>query len=212
MQLGAHASPSEKQTRTLRTLGEGCHSGKTPQILHMEVFPQLHTNRLTLRKLGVEDTPSLVKYANNKKITEHILNMPYPYQEPDAVFRISYVHRGFKAKTRYVFAVIFKESGELIGEISLHVDSSRNIAQLAYWLGEPFWNKGLATEATGVVLKFGFEQLHLDMVYAECLLENKASQKVLVNNKLIKAGTSGSVVQYRITKQEFDERPYRAAQ
>ena len=177
----------------------------------MEAFPQLHTHRLTLRQLGVEDTPSLVRYANNKKIADHILNMPHPYGEPDAVMRISYVYQGFKTKTRYVFAITFRESGELIGEISLHIDRPRNLAQLAYWIGEPFWSKGLATEATGAVLPFGFKQLNLDLIYAECHQQNRASQQVLVNNHLNPAGTNGSIVQYRITRQEFEAR-YKAAQ
>jgi [ribosomal protein S5]-alanine N-acetyltransferase len=176
----------------------------------MEVFPELNTKRLTLRKIRVEDVPSFVKYANNKKIARNILNIPYPYQEPDAVFRMSYVHQGFKNKTRYVFAIIFKEREELIGEISLHVDSSRNIAQLAYWIGEPFWNKGMATEATKAMLQFGLGKLGLNMVYAECHVDNKASQKVLLNNRMLKAGVSGSVVQHRLTKQEFEEQ-YRDA-
>ncbi|MBD0378011.1 MAG: GNAT family N-acetyltransferase, partial [Flavisolibacter sp.] len=132
----------------------------------MEVFPELYTKRLTLRKIGLEDVPSLVKYANNKKIADKVLNIPYPYQEPDAVFRISYVHQGFKNKTRYVFAIIYKESEELVEEISLHLDNSKNIAQLAYWIGEPFWGKGIATEACQAILKFGMEKLQLDMIYA----------------------------------------------
>ena len=92
----------------------------------MEVFPELITGRLKLRKISIEDIPSLVKYANNKRIADKILNIPYPYQEPDAVFRISYVYQGFKNKTRYVFAIIFQENEELIGEISLHLAIQKN--------------------------------------------------------------------------------------
>ena len=115
----------------------------------MEIFPELNTNRLKLRKIRIEDIPSLVKYANNKKISDNIINIPYPYREPDAAFRISFVVRGFKNKIRYVFAIILKESEELIGEISLHLlDKKNHHGQLAYWLGEPFWNQGITTEAT----------------------------------------------------------------
>jgi ribosomal-protein-alanine N-acetyltransferase len=171
----------------------------------MEVFPALNTNRLTLRKISIEDVPSLVKYANNKKIADKVLNIPYPYQEPDAVFRISYVHQGFKNKTRYVFAIILKESEELIGEISLHLDNSRKIAQLAYWIGEPFWGKGMATEAAKTILKFGLENLSLHMIFAECHIENNASEKVLLKNGMKKIGINGSVVQYILTKKEFEE-------
>lgn len=169
------------------------------QSRFMETFPELNTNRLTLRKISIEDIPSLVKYGNNKKIAHNILNIPYPYQEPDAVFRISYVFQGFKNKTRYVFAVILKQSEEMIGEISLHLDNSK-VAQLAYWIGEPFWNKGIATEAVEAILKFGLQRLNLDMIYAECSTENKASEKVLLNNKMIKNSINGGVNQYRLLR------------
>lgn len=160
----------------------------------MEAFPELYTDRLKLRKITVEDVPALVKYANNKKIAANILNMPHPYQEPDAVFRISYVVQGFKSKARYVFAIIFQE--ELIGEVSLHLDQQKSLAQLGYWVGEPFWGKGIATEATQAALKFGFEKLNLAMIFAECHITNIASEKVLLKNGMKKNGTSGSVVQY----------------
>jgi RimJ/RimL family protein N-acetyltransferase len=171
----------------------------------MEVFPELNTKRLTLRKMTIEDIPSLVKYANNKKIADNVLNIPFPYQEPDAVFRISYVHQGFKNNTRYAFAIVYKESGEMIGEISLHVDQSGNIAQLAYWIGEPFWGKGMATEAAAAILEFGLEGLHLDMIYAECHVENQASKKVLLNNGMIRKGVSGSIMQYGLSRNGFEK-------
>ena len=68
----------------------------------VDIFPELSTNRLKLRKITVDDIPSLVKYTNNKKIAGRVLNIPNPYQEANAVFRISYVHQGFKNRIRYV--------------------------------------------------------------------------------------------------------------
>jgi RimJ/RimL family protein N-acetyltransferase len=171
----------------------------------MQLFPEIYTNRLKLRKIKVEDVPSLVKYANNKKISDNILNIPHPYQEPDAVFRISYVFQGFKNKTRYVFAITLKESEEFIGEISLHLDNADNRAQLGYWVGEPFWGKGIGTEAAKAILKFGFEKLDLNKIYATCHVENQASGKVLLNNGFKKNNVNGSVIQYWLTKKEYEE-------
>ncbi len=167
----------------------------------MDIFPALHTPRLHLRRIEVEDIPALVKYANNRKISEYILNIPHPYGEPQAVFRISYVVQGFKNRTRYVFAIVPKASGELIGEISLHLEN-KTTAQLGYWVGEPFWNQGIATEAIGAVLKFGFEKLYLGLIYATCHEENGASGKVLLKNGLMRHHTNGSVEQYRIYRKQ----------
>ncbi len=166
----------------------------------MTDFPELFTNRLKLRKIQAEDIDALVKYANNKKIADNILNKPYPYQEPDAVFRISYVVQGFKSKSRYVFTIVLKELGTLIGEISLHLNSQHTIAEMGYWVGEPFWNKGIATEAVAAVLAFGFDVLKLDTVYATCKEENAASEKVLLKNGMTKHAVTGSVIQYIIKK------------
>lgn len=177
----------------------------------MEVFPVLYTDRLRLRRIQVEDIPSLVKYANNKKISGFVLNIPHPYQEPDAVFRISYVLQGFKSKARYVFAIIIKETNEFIGEISLHMDNQNSLAQLGYWIGEPFWGKGIATEAAGAILKFGFGKLGLEKIFATCHTDNAASDRVLLNNGMATSGVSGNVIQYIMTKQEYD-RQYTAIQ
>ncbi|HFA47995.1 MAG TPA: N-acetyltransferase [Bacteroidetes bacterium] len=166
----------------------------------MNIFPILHTNRLKLRKIQIEDIPSLVKYANNKKISDNIINIPYPYQEPDAAFRISYVVQGFKKKVRYIFAITLKERNEFIGEISLHIGNNNKTAELGFWIGEIFWGKGIATEAAGAIINFGFEKLNLDKIHATCHIENKASEKVLLNNGMKKDNINGNVIRFGLTK------------
>ncbi|SRR6266536_4555917 len=182
----------------------------------MEELPELITNRLKLRKIELGDVSSLLKYANNKNISDQIFNIPFPYQEEDAIYRLNFVLQGFKNKERYVFAITLKDSKGLIGEIGLHLDKANNSAQLGYWIAEPFWGKGIATEATSEILKFGFEKLNLNKIYATYYPENKASGKVMLNNKMIKEGelkehyrinnVYRSVIQYRLTKQEYEER------
>ena len=162
----------------------------------MHTFPILHTPRLTLRQLTVDDFPALVKYANNKKISDQVINIPYPYQEMNAVFRLSYVVQGFKAKTRFVFAIILKENQELAGEISLHLN--QQYAEMGYWVGEPFWNQGIATEAAGAIIQFGFQQLGLQLIYATCHIDNTASGKVLLHHGMVKHSEQGNVAQYRL--------------
>ena len=166
----------------------------------MERFPRLYSPRLCLRKLQVEDFPSLVQHANNKKISDNIINIPNPYREPDAAFRMSYVHQGFVKKARYVFAITFKESDEFVGEISLHLNSNKPIAELGYWVGEDFWNRGIATEAIAEILNFGFAILKLEHIFATCHIDNPASSKLLVKNGLEAVPTKGNVLQYQISK------------
>ena len=44
-----------------------------------------------MNKAIADDIPALLKHGNNKKIAKRILNMPYPFTEPQAVFWISHV-------------------------------------------------------------------------------------------------------------------------
>jgi len=180
----------------------------------MKKFPELNTPRLKLRKIHSGDISSLLKYCNNKKISDQIINMPYPFGEEDAIFRMNFVLQGFKNKERYVFAITFREIQKLIGQIGLHLDKDNDSAQLGYWIGEPFWGKGIATEATAAILNFGFKKLNLNKIYATHFPDNKASGKVMLNNKMIKEAelkdhykindTYKSVIQYRLTKKEYN--------
>jgi RimJ/RimL family protein N-acetyltransferase len=97
----------------------------------------------------------------------------------------------------------------------LHLDKNNNNAQFGYWVAEPFWGNGIATEATAAVLQFGFEKLNLNKIYATHFPDNKASGKVMLKNKMIKEGELKdhyrvnneyrSVIQYRLTKQEYEK-------
>ena len=168
----------------------------------MEFFPVLHTERLLLRKLTADDISSLVKYGNNKKVSDYVFSIPHPYEEPDAVFRISYVLNGFRARSRFVFAVILLETAEFVGEVSLHLDNTK-VSQLGYWIGEPFWNKGIATEAVRAVCQFGFKTLDLEKIYGTCHLQNIASSKVLERNGMVKISVTSNIAAYSINRSEM---------
>ena len=170
----------------------------------MEQLPTLYTKRLRLRQMRHEDIPFLVKYANNKKIADQIVNIPFPYREFDAAMRLPTILRGFKQKTHFAFAVTLKETDHLIGEISLlQMDKTQKHAQLAYWIGEPYWNQGIITEAIPAILKFGFEMLDRDLIYADCFESNPASARVLQKNGMQYHTRNGNILLFRITKEEF---------
>ena len=181
----------------------------------MEAFPELITKRLRLRRIQLDDVSSLIRYADNKKISDQVLNIPFPYGEEDAIRRMNFIIDGFKNKERYVFAITFKDKNELIGEIGLHIDKNNNNAQFGYWVAEPFWSNGIATEAVSAILQFGFEKLNLNKIYATHFQDNKASGKVMLKNKMVAEGELKdhykvnndyrSVIQYRLTKHEYEE-------
>ena len=180
----------------------------------MAEFPTLHTLRLTLARLEISDIPTIVKYVGNPNITNNLRNVPHPYYEKDAIFWLNMVRQGFDNQTDYSFRLGLKETNEFIGAMSLHVKKPHHKAEAGYWIGESFWGQGYATEALRAVLKFGFEELKLNKIYAMYYDYNPASGKVMANNGMIKEaefvdnefkhGKFVTEIQYRLTKREYE--------
>ena len=81
-----------------------------------------------------------------------------------------------------VFGIVLKETNVMIGSIGLIVDPLRendSVRMLGYALGEAFWGQGFMTEAAGVVVAFGVEMMHLDLISATCYPFNLRSRRVL---------------------------------
>ena len=130
-----------------------------------------------LRKFHVGDKTDLAKLANNKKIFDHVRDLfPQPYSEKDAKEFIGLCLRENPPTT---FAIEYRQ--KLAGVISLTVqnDVYRKSAELGYWIGELFWNKGIATNAVNQIVSYAFNDLGLIRVYAGVFEYNKASSKVL---------------------------------
>jgi ribosomal-protein-alanine N-acetyltransferase len=67
----------------------------------------------------------------------------------------------------------------LVGAIGLGIEPEHSRAELGYWVGVPFWREGYATEAGREVVRYAFEELGLNRVYAFHFTRNPASGRVL---------------------------------
>jgi ribosomal-protein-alanine N-acetyltransferase len=140
---------------------------------------ELRTPRLLLRSLEREDVPALVRLAGANEIAATTLNIPHPYAEDDARSFLDKANEDFRAGQSVSFAISILPGRELCGVLGLHIADTHRRAELGYWIGAPFWGKGVATEAAGAVVGFGFETLHLHRIYAHHFSGNTASQHVL---------------------------------
>ena len=149
----------------------------------MQTFPTLSTARLILSQPTVSDVEEVVFHANStSEIAENTLTFPYPYREEHAHFWFKMAEEGFQKKEAFIFGIREKENLKLIGGIGLHLDVAHHKAEVGYWLGKSFWNKGYVSEALQRILQFGFEELHLNKIYASHFPHNPASGKVLQKN------------------------------
>ena len=154
----------------------------------MDEFPKIETERLFLGELKAADIPAIVKHASNKNISDFTLNLPFPYSEKDAIYWINLANQGFKDGTNIIFGIKRKSDNQFIGGIGLTIARIFNRAEIGYWIAEPFWGKGYATEATRSIIKYGFEHLDLNKFTSSYLAKNPASGKVMKKSGMTKEG------------------------
>ena len=132
----------------------------------------------SLRNWGETDIPALVKYADNRKIWLNVRDVfPFPYTQNDAE---AWINTMQDPLTNFAIAT----RAEAIGGIgfNLQEDIYRRSAEIGYWIGEPYWNRGIATMAVGAAAKYAFANFDLARLYATVFEWNPASTRVLEKN------------------------------
>ncbi len=110
----------------------------------------------------------------------HALGIPHPYPAGAGAAWIGTHSTLLAAHVANVFAIIERQSGALVGAVGLEIAADGREAEVGYWIGVPYWNRGYATEAAAAVLNHGFgEGLALDRVTARHFVRNPASGRVL---------------------------------
>lgn len=147
---------------------------------HSEDFrftsPVIITPRLVLRRTDKDDVADIAFLANNPKIASMVGRMPHPYHASDAR---SFIERNAAGGPNGgVYAVTMAATGRFIGCAGLDT-SKGNGLELGYWLGEPFWGQGFATEAAHALVDLAFGESRVPQITATCRLTNPASRRVI---------------------------------
>jgi RimJ/RimL family protein N-acetyltransferase len=130
-----------------------------------------------IRDWKIQDAPSIARYANNRKIWKNLRDaFPHPYSLQDAE---SFILRSLEADQISVFAITTQS--EAIGSIGLMLgnDVHRFTAEIGYWIAEPFWGKGIMTQAVKSMTAYAVRDLNLHRIFAEPYTTNPASVRVL---------------------------------
>lgn len=134
-----------------------------------------------LRPFRMEDAEDLAIAANNERIARNMRDMfPSPYSVEDAY---GFINRISVSDTpNFVFAIVV--DGKAIGSIGVYrnTDVYRFSGEIGYWIGEPYWGKGIATEAIKLISDFVFKATDLVRIYAEVFEWNPASKQALIKN------------------------------
>lgn len=133
--------------------------------------------KCTLRNISNEDQSQLVTLANNNNIASLLTNMfPHPYSAEDGekFIQMCLSHDPIRIKA-------IEHEGQFVGCVGIHPQSDIFVknAELGYWLGEPFWGKGIMTDAVKLIVEYGFDTFDIDRIFARPFGINKGSIRVL---------------------------------
>lgn len=145
----------------------------------MDRRPTLNTERLVLRPFELSDARDVQRLAGDWSIADTTLNIPHPYEDGMAEEWISTHLPQYEAGKLVSFAIISRETTDLIGAIGLTISQRFQRADLGYWVGRYYWNRGYCTEAAYAVLEHAFSVLNLHRVHACHLVRNPASGRIM---------------------------------
>ena len=135
----------------------------------------LETNRLILRPWSEDDAEDLFRYASDPEVG------PAAGWQPHTSIENSREIIRDVLSARDTFAVCLKDDGKPIGSVGLHRNDLAELEdeyELGYWIGKPFWGKGLIPEASREILRYAFEDLGMKRIWCGYYDGNEKSRRV----------------------------------
>jgi RimJ/RimL family protein N-acetyltransferase len=136
----------------------------------------IETARLVMRAPAKRDLDGVVKLANNIKVAEMTATIPHPYTRKDAESWLEKVSSG-RGYSLVLYAKAEKRT--LVGVAGFGHRGEESNPEIGYWIGEPFWRQGFATEASRALIDHAFTETEIDALLASCRVQNDASRRVI---------------------------------
>ena len=180
-------------------------------------FPTLVIDRLIPRPFVLGDAADVQQLAGAIEVASTTLNIPHPYPDGLAEAWIESQQGAHERGEGATCAITLRESGALVGAISLGITAAHERAELGYWIGVPYWNQGYCTEAARAVVRYGFRVLGLRRISAYHFARNPASGRVMqkigmthegtLRQHIKKWGAFEDLICYGLTRDAYETKP-----
>ena len=153
-------------------------------------FPELSTERLTLRQMNSGDENEIFILRSDKRVLEFI-DIPKAETVADAAKFIDKINNLIANNESIMWAICLKSSPTLIGNICFwNIIQDKLVAEIGYSLLPHFQGKGIMQEAVIKVIEYGFQTLQLNSIVADLHPNNIKSIKLLERNGFVYTGKS----------------------
>lgn len=147
----------------------------------------LETERLSLREMNDGDFEDLCQMLQDPVV---MTAYEHAFEDEEARRWLENQKRRYREDGFGLWAVLLKETGEMIGQCGLiwQCVGENSVLEIGYLFKKDFWHKGYATEAATVCKQYAFEVLDIDEVYSIIRDTNIASQAVAKRNGMTLKG------------------------
>lgn len=128
-----------------------------------------------LREFKHEDTQSFFEHSNNMLIHDNMRDGFPSTLGGCATLVSSYVNMGEECGIVRAIDI----DGKVAGSIGLFLQEGGYSAEIAFWLGELYWGRGIAFKAVQAISAYGFEQFKLARIYSEPFAGNMRARRIL---------------------------------
>jgi RimJ/RimL family protein N-acetyltransferase len=168
----------------------------------------LETERLLIRRFTPEDLPRLIEMRSDPEVNKYLGGTKL--QNPEAVTKRMQVYIDSYEKYGFgVCAMIWKETGEMIGWSGLMPLADTDEIEVGYGMIKEFWGRGIGLECAKAWLDYGFREKNIERIVAVAYPENKGSWRIMekLGMKYEKNAEhyGAECVFYGISKAEFDK-------
>jgi RimJ/RimL family protein N-acetyltransferase len=142
----------------------------------IEDSPRLETRRLLLRAPEPRDAGRIAELAADWDVVRMTGRMPHPYSLDDAE-RFVADAIAYDPRRDNAFLIEVEREG-VVGMLSFF-HSGELLPEVGYWIGKPFWGRGIATEALEAAMDWAKRKWKKRAVVAGHFSDNPASGRVL---------------------------------
>lgn len=162
---------------------------------------KLETERLLLRKGTLNDARQIYENYGSDPLVSRYVVWDMHTSIKDAEDLMKKWEESYQSKSSYKWVVVEKSENIIIGSITaVKIDEINKTVAIGYSYGSKWWNKGYATEALKRVIKFFFEEVGVETIYANHLSKNIASGRVMEKAGMIFEGTLRNRMIDKVTK------------
>jgi ribosomal-protein-alanine N-acetyltransferase len=155
-------------------------------ILNFNPFPNLESERLLLRRIDKNDMLEIFAIRSDVENMKYIPR-PLVKNHEEAMEHLAKIDSGIENNEAINWAITIKGNPKLVGIIGYYRTKHEHYrSEIGYMLLPEIHGKGIASEAVGIVMKFGFNEMKLHSIEAVIDPENGASEKVLQKNGFVK--------------------------